>query len=174
MPNNTAIMISFAACFALRVSTVADGRGSSLAPSIRALIAETIDVLDRIGSTPVQRKGLSCLFAGQLRQILKLALRSAEATKMPLTESNGVVDTSLVYPNNPSTNAAHMTTSQVSAQLQMPTSDIPSDYLLFSTMSNDQLNEAINNTDVGLDALWEDFQFQQPSELDWMDWSTFA
>ena len=93
---------------------------------------------------------------------------------MPLTESNGVVDTSLVYPNNPSTNAAHMTTSQVSAQLQMPTSDMPSDYLLFSTMSNDQLNEAINNTDVGLDALWEDFQFQQPSELDWMDWSTFA
>ncbi|KAI1362030.1 hypothetical protein F5Y08DRAFT_330384 [Xylaria arbuscula] len=174
MPNNTAIMISFAACFALRVSTVADDRGSSLAPSIRALIAETIDVLDRIGSSPVQRKGLSCLFAGQLRQILKLALRSAEATRMPPTESNGIMDTSLVYHNNPSTNAAHMTASQVSAQLQMPASDMPSDYLLFSTMSNDQLNEAINNTDVGLDALWEDFQFQQPSELDWMDWSTFS
>ncbi|KAI1420017.1 hypothetical protein F5Y12DRAFT_165425 [Xylaria sp. FL1777] len=174
MPNNTAIMISFAACFALRVSTVADDRGSSLAPSIRALIAETIDVLDRIGSTPVQRKGLSCLFAGQLRQILKLALRSAETARVPLAESNGIVDTSPVYTNPTTTNTAHIATSQVATQLQMPTGDMPSDYLLFSTMSNDQLNEAINNTDVGLDALWEDFQFQQPSDLDWMDWSTFA
>ncbi|KAI0532269.1 hypothetical protein GGR58DRAFT_523375 [Xylaria digitata] len=173
MPNNTAIMISFAACFALRVSTVADGRGSSLAPSIRALIAETIDVLDRIGSTPVQRKGLSCLFAGQLRRILKLALRSAETARVLPAESNGVVDTGPVY-TNPTTNAAHVGTDQVTAQLQMSTGGMPSDYLLFSTMSNDQLNEAINNTDVGLDALWEDFQFQQPSELDWMDWSTFA
>ncbi|KAI0114341.1 hypothetical protein GGR51DRAFT_503974 [Nemania sp. FL0031] len=172
MPNNTAIMISFAACFALRVSTVADGRGSSLAPSIRALIAETIDVLDRIGSTPVQRKGISCLFAGQLRQILKLALRSAETARVP--ESNGIIaDTSAVYTAAP-LNTAHVATSQVATQLQMPTGSMPSDYLLFSTMSNDQLNEAINNTDVGLDALWEDFRFQQASELDWMDWSTFA
>ncbi|KAI1299544.1 hypothetical protein F5Y03DRAFT_365696 [Xylaria venustula] len=176
MPNNTAIMISFAACFALRVSTVADDRGSRLAPSIRALIAETIDVLDRIGSTPVQRRGLSCLFAGQLRQILKLALRSAETGRVPLSESNGIVDPGPVYTNPANNNAAHLaaTNNQLAPQLQMPTGDMSSDYLLFSTMSNDQLNEAINNTDVGLDALWEDFQFQQPSELDWMDWSTFA
>lgn len=175
MPNNTAIMISFAACFALRVSTVADGRGSSLAPSIRALIAETIDVLDRIGSTPVQRKGLSCLFAGQLRRILQLALRSAETARVPLAESNGVIsDAAHVYANHTtSTNTANVATNQVAAQLHMPPGSMPSDYLLFSTMSNDQLNEAINNTDVGLDALWEDFRFQQASELEWMDWSTF-
>lgn len=67
MPNNTAIMISFAACFALRVSAAADGGKSSLAPSVRTLIAETTDVLERIGSTPVQRNGLSCLFARQLQ-----------------------------------------------------------------------------------------------------------
>ncbi|KAJ8117796.1 hypothetical protein ONZ43_g4123 [Nemania bipapillata] len=174
MPNNTAIMISFAACFALRVSTVADGRGSSLAPSIRALIAETIDVLDRIGSTPVQRKGISCLFAGQLRRILKLALRSAETARVPLAENSGIMaDASTVYTTAP-LSAPHMATSQVATQLQMPPGSLSSDYLLFSTMSNDQLNEAINNTDVGLDALWEDFRFQQASELDWMDWSTFA
>ncbi|KAI0399359.1 hypothetical protein F4802DRAFT_590049 [Xylaria palmicola] len=179
MPNNTAIMISFAACFALRVSTVADGRGSSLAPSIRALIAETIDVLDRVGSTPVQRKGLSCLFAGQLRQILKLASRSAETARGPPMDGGGGGGVSLnpspVY-SHPTPNAAHVATTarQVAAQLQMPAVSMSSDYLLFSTMSNDQLNEAINNTDMGLDALWEDFQFQQPSELEWMDWSTFA
>ncbi|KAI8626529.1 hypothetical protein F5Y19DRAFT_466338 [Xylariaceae sp. FL1651] len=171
MPNNTAIMISFAACFALRVSTVADGRGSSLAPSIRALIAETIDVLDRIGSTPVQRKGLSCLFAGQLRQILKFALRSAETARVPPESSGVALETAPIYTT---LNTAHVANAQIPAQLQMPTGNMSSDYLLFSTMSNDQLNEAINNTDVGLDALWEDFQFQQASELDWMDWSTFA
>ncbi|TRX93554.1 hypothetical protein FHL15_005526 [Xylaria flabelliformis] len=175
MPNNTAIMISFAACFALRVSTVADGRGSSLAPSIRTLIAETIEVLDRIGSTPVQRKGLSCLFAGQLRQILKLASRSAETARVPLAESNGGVSSANpVYTNpNPNPAVAHVATSRVATtQLQIPPgNNMQPDYLLFSTMSNDQLNEAINNTDVGLDALWEDFQFQQASELDWMDWT---
>lgn len=176
MPNNTAIMISFAACFALRVSTVADGRGSSLAPSIRALIAETIAVLDRIGSTPIQRKGISSLFAGQLRRILKLASPSTETARMPLVESSGIMSgTNPVYNNNNNpTSVAHLAASQIAAPIPMPTGSMPSDYLLFSTMSNDQLNEAINNTDVGLDALWEDFRFQQASDLDWMDWSTFS
>ncbi|KAI0150714.1 hypothetical protein GGR57DRAFT_471317 [Xylariaceae sp. FL1272] len=170
MPNNTAIMISFAACFALRVSTVADGRGSKLAPSIRALIGETIDVLDRIGSTPVQRKGLSCLFAGQLRQILKLALRSSENARFPPDTIGAAAELTPPFINSAAT---RMTSTPATLQLQMTASSVPSDYMSFSTMSNDQLNEAINNTDVGLDALWDDFQFQQASELDWMDWSTF-
>ncbi|KAI0595727.1 hypothetical protein F4775DRAFT_568050 [Biscogniauxia sp. FL1348] len=173
MPNNTAIMISFAACFALRVSAVADGRGSSLAPSIRALIGETVDVLERIGSTPIQRKGLSCLFAGQLREILKLASRPSEtARNVPETNGGSVPENASIFADM---NAAHMTNSHHGPmQLQMPATSLPSDYLLFSTMSNDQLDEAINNTDVVLDTLWEDFQFQHASELDWMDWSTFA
>ncbi|KAI1340234.1 hypothetical protein F5Y15DRAFT_52099 [Xylariaceae sp. FL0016] len=167
MPNNTAIMISFAACFALRVSAVADGRGSNLAPSIRTLIGETIDVLERIGSSPVQRKGLSCLFAGQLTEILKLASRTSE-TKLPvqLPETNGhVPEAAPVYPDMTS---AHMPTHQGPMNMQIPPTTMPSDYLLFSTMSNDQLNEAIHST--GLEALWDDFQFQNASELDWMDW----
>ncbi|KAI1490133.1 hypothetical protein F5X96DRAFT_695028 [Biscogniauxia mediterranea] len=173
MPNNTAIMISFAACFALRVSAVADGRGSSLAPSIRALIGETIDVLERIGSTPIQRKGLSCLFAGQLREILKLASRPSEtARNAPEPNGGSVSENTSIFAD---INAAHMTNNHHGPmQMQMPTTSLPPDYLLFSTMSNDQLNEAINNTDVVLDTLWEDFQFQHASELDWMDWSTFA
>ncbi|KAI0481956.1 hypothetical protein GGR56DRAFT_684413 [Xylariaceae sp. FL0804] len=196
MPNNTAIMISFAACFALRVSTaVADGhgRGSSsslLAPSIRALIAETVDALERIGSTPAQRRGaLSCLFAAQLRRILKLlasrsptegAGRSAAAPEPGGEEAAAAAAVASTF-----SNADHDRYQQQqqhaagpprrgSQQMPMQTSTTtPSDCLLFSTMSNDQLDEAIHNTDVGLDALWEDFQFQNASELDWMDWSTF-
>ncbi|KAI1092233.1 hypothetical protein F5B19DRAFT_502568 [Rostrohypoxylon terebratum] len=172
MPNNTAIMISFAACFALRVSTVADGRGSSLAPSIRALIAETTDVLERIGSTPIQRKGLSCLFAGQLRQILRYASRASENTQA-LPEANGdVAKNAPIYADMA---AAHMANHPGAMQI-MPVSatSLPPDYLLFSTMSDEnQLDEAIHSTDIGLNAFWEDFQFQS-ADLDWMDWSTFG
>ncbi|KAI0376306.1 hypothetical protein F5Y04DRAFT_213390 [Hypomontagnella monticulosa] len=171
MPNNTAIMISFAACFALRVSTVADGRGSSLAPSIRALISETIDVLERIGSTPIQRKGLSCLFAGQLRQILKYASRASE-TAQTVPEPNGdMTKNASIYTDM---NAAHMVNHQGMIQLPVPATSLPPDYLLFSTMSNEnQLDEAIHSTDIGLNPFWDDFQFQS-ADLDWMDWSTFG
>lgn len=172
MPNNTAIMISFAACFALRVSTAADGRRSRLAPSIRTLIAETTDVLERIGSTPVQRKGLSCLFARQLRQILKLASRSSELSRSQ-AEPSGTAsesDTLEVY-SGLGPHVAHA--GPMSLDIA-PDTTMPSDYLLFSTMSNDQLDEAIHNTDVWLDTLWDDFQFQNSADLDWMDWSTFT
>ncbi|KAI1824038.1 hypothetical protein F4861DRAFT_507552 [Xylaria intraflava] len=173
MPNNTAIMISFAACFALRVSTIADGRRSSLAESIRVLIMQTIDVLDRIGSTSVQRRGLSSLFAGQLRQILKLA-RAAETARPPPVDTYSVVSDAGPMYTTPAPSITHIPSSHVPTQPHMHAGPVPSEYLLFSTMSNDQLNEAINNPDVGLDALWEDFQFQQASELDWMDWSSFV
>ncbi|KAI1851538.1 hypothetical protein JX265_012380 [Neoarthrinium moseri] len=167
MPNNTAIMISCAACFALRVGTVADARGSSLAPSIRTLITETTDVLERIGSTPIQRKGLSCIFARQLRQILKLASRSADNARSHAAPSREAT-TAPVFPDINTGNVHH------TLPVEMPPSTMPSDYPLFSTMSNVQLDEAINNTDVGLESLWEDFQFQNGADLDWMDWSTFA
>ncbi|KAI1383816.1 uncharacterized protein F4822DRAFT_52160 [Hypoxylon trugodes] len=171
MPNNTAIMISFAACFALRVSTVADGRGSSLAPSIRALIAETTDVLERIGSAPIQRKGLSCLFAGQLRQILKYASRAPDTTQA-LPESNGeLTKNASIYTD---LTAAHMANHQGTIQMPVAATSLPPDYLIFSTMSNEnQLDEAIHSTEIGLNPFWEDFQFQS-ADLDWMDWSTFG
>ncbi|KAI1078005.1 hypothetical protein F5B20DRAFT_550061 [Whalleya microplaca] len=171
MPNNTAIMISFAACFALRVSTVADGQASSLAPSIRALIAETTDVLERIGSAPIQRKGLSCLFAGQLKQILKFASRPSETTRVPPEPNGEAPENASIFTDM---NAAQMTNHQGPIQMQLSSTTLPPDYLLFSTMSNEnQLDEVINNTDIGLNAFWEDFQFQS-ADLDWMDWSTFG
>ncbi|KAH8203002.1 hypothetical protein TruAng_002836 [Truncatella angustata] len=169
MPNNTAIMISCAACFALRVGTVADAHGSSLAPSIRTLIAETTDVLERIGSTPIQRKGLSCLFARQLRQILKLASRASENARSH-AEPSREPTTALVFSEMPQGNIHHNMSVEMAPTNMASVPDFP----LFSTMSNVQLDEAINNTDVGLESIWEDFQFQNATDLDWMDWSTFA
>lgn len=70
MPNNTAIMISFAACFAFMLSTQVAGQ-SSLAPSIRELIDQTAGVLERVGSITPHRNGPSVLYGRRLRQILK-------------------------------------------------------------------------------------------------------
>lgn len=76
MPNNTAIMVSFAACFALRLSTHLSGAtttSSALAPSVRTLIEETADVLGRIGSITRHRNGMCGLYAKFLRILVKKA-----------------------------------------------------------------------------------------------------
>ncbi|KAJ5537892.1 hypothetical protein N7494_007371 [Penicillium frequentans] len=62
MPNNTVIMISFAACSALSLSVTPGDSQSSLAPSVRTLIEETAGVLERIGATPSHRNGASVLY----------------------------------------------------------------------------------------------------------------
>lgn len=76
MPNNTAIMITFAACFALTISAYASG-SSNLAPSVRTLIEETAGVLERVGNTTPHRNGLSSLYGRYLRVIVKKAAAAA-------------------------------------------------------------------------------------------------
>lgn len=80
MPNNTAIMISFAACFALRLSGQLLGGTSSLAPSVRTLIEETAGVLERIGTATDHRNGMSTLYGTYLKYIVKKAAVTAAAT----------------------------------------------------------------------------------------------
>ncbi|KAK3936855.1 protein priB [Diplogelasinospora grovesii] len=79
MPNNTAIMISFAACFALRLSGQIAGN-SNLAPSVRTLIEETAEVLERIGSATKHRNGMSALYGKYLKYIVKKAAAAAAAS----------------------------------------------------------------------------------------------
>ncbi|TPX12679.1 uncharacterized protein E0L32_000856 [Thyridium curvatum] len=76
MPNNTTIMISFAACFALTLSGYTSG-SSNLAPSVRTLVQETADVLERIGSVTAHRNGLSRLYGNYLRRIVRKAATTA-------------------------------------------------------------------------------------------------
>lgn len=82
MPNNTAIMVSFAACFALRLSnqiqinaltSSAAGSSNALAPSVRTLIEETADVLDKIGNITRHRNGMCALYAKYLRILTRKA-----------------------------------------------------------------------------------------------------
>lgn len=78
MPNNSAIMVSFAACFALRLSTqIATGASNTntnaLAPSVRTLIEETADVMEKIGNITRHRNGMCGLYAKYLRILVRKA-----------------------------------------------------------------------------------------------------
>ncbi|KUI66459.1 Protein priB [Cytospora mali] len=81
MPNNSAIMVSFAACFALKLSRQITGGSSSnmLAPSVRTLIEETADLLEKVGSITKHRNGMGRLYGKYLRLLVKKAASASEA-----------------------------------------------------------------------------------------------
>lgn len=90
MPNNSAIMISFAACFALKLSTQITGGNSSsmLAPSVRTLIEETADLLERVGGITKHRNGMGRLYGKYLRILVKKAASATEPAG-PLRHGQG-------------------------------------------------------------------------------------
>lgn len=178
MPNNTAIMISFAACFAMGLSMMASGSKLSLAPSIRILVEEAAAVLERIGSSPAHRNGSSALYGKHLREVLKTAPSSNANTQR---RSGGVSDqqgipnlsqpsrstpTSFIQsppPVGPSANIIGMVgPGSVPGQVPEP--------LLFSTMSDYQIVEAINNAGDELETCVPDFRMDDRTGLDWLDW----
>ncbi|KAI9746352.1 MAG: hypothetical protein M1818_000064 [Claussenomyces sp. TS43310] len=160
MPNNTAIMISFAACFALYLT--AAGSSMSLTPSIRRLIEETADVLERIGATPSHRKGTSALFGRHLREVVRNSFCAPQAqsrhdargqsqgSSIPVQDMNvyGQEQQQLLPPGHPN------------AFFQP---------LQFSAMSDYQIIEAINNAGGELDT-FSNFEAHDRTGLDWLDW----
>lgn len=78
MPNNSAIMVSFAACFALRLSTqivsgTSNTNTNALAPSVHTLIEETADVMEKLGNITRHRNGMCGLYAKYLRILVRKA-----------------------------------------------------------------------------------------------------
>jgi hypothetical protein len=159
MPNNTAIMISFAACFAFYLSTLGPSGNISLAPSIRRLIEETADVLERIGSNPPHRNGTSALYGRHLREVVGSSPQAIEAR------------------SNLGQNQPQYSTQQLQAPIQtyQNRGDIGlglmnAELLQFSAMSDDQITEAINNAGQELETYMPTFQMDDKTGLDWLDW----
>jgi len=159
MPNNTAIMISFAACFAFYLSTLGSSGNISLAPSIRRLIEETADVLERIGSNPPHRNGTSALYGRHLREVVGSSPQAVEAR------------------SNLGQNQPQYSTQQLQAPIQayQNRGDIGlglmnAELLQFSAMSDDQITEAINNAGQELETYMPTFQMDDKTGLDWLDW----
>lgn len=159
MPNNTAIMISFAACFAFYLSTVGSTGNISLAPSIRRLIEESADVLERIGSNPPHRNGTSALYGRHLREVVGSSPRIAEAGSVPGQNLQQFSMQSMPAPIHAYQNRLDLAPMQISEEL-----------LQFSAMSDDQITEAINNAGDELETYLPNFQMDDKTGLDWFDW----
>jgi hypothetical protein len=161
MPNNTAIMISFAACFAFYLSTMGSTGNISLAPSIRRLIEESADVLKRIGSNPPHRNGTSALYGRHLREVVGSSPEMAEAgcitgqnqQSFPMQQMQQMQPPLPTYQIRPEL-----------APMQM------SELLQFSAMSDDQITEAINNAGEELETYLPSLQMDDKTGLDWLDW----
>lgn len=160
MPNNTCIMISFAACFALTLSAYAAG-GSSLAPSVRKLIDEAAGVLERIGAVTEHRNGLSMLYGKHLRQIVRRAAKGGlkDVPRAPNTGSS--MSTSMGTPI-----ATHP--RPIDQQL------LWAEPLQFSTMSDDQIMHVLNQPGNDFEPSFGGLSWDDMNNFDWLHWPEFA
>jgi hypothetical protein len=165
MPNNTAIMISFAACFALRLSMLVARNNLSLAPSIKILVEETADVLERIGTIPSHRKGTGALFGRHLREIVRNMASSVGALGGSGQSNNDpLAQDTFISPGRPVAGNNNRTQNEISPGL------LSFEPILFSAMSENQIMEAINNAEDELQVALPNIQIDENSGLDWLDW----
>lgn len=152
MPNNTVIMISFAACSALSLSITPGDSRSSLAPSVRNLIEETAGVLERIGATPSHRNGASVLYGRFLRELIRRA---------PALPSQ-------------SRTQARVDPPEFSLPLdQIPRlpEDLWTEPMHFSTMSDNQIVDAVNRAGTAFGASIPDVPLDDMLNWDWLDYA---
>lgn len=171
-------MISFAACFAVYLSTIGKG---SLAPSVRVLIEESAGVLERIGNITPHRKGTSALYGRHLRVVVGSLLSTPTPRPSHSTEFQqapaGILHPHPQHSNNPPRTPTQlmMYTPQQQQQASIP------ELLQFSAMSDNQINEAINNAGEEFDLEWAGLQDgsleglgmgmdRTGLGLDWLNW----
>lgn len=164
MPNNTVIMISFSACFALYLSTMAEGNNSSLGSSIKILIEEAADVLERIGATPSHRNSTSSLYGRHLREIVRNS--SPTSAQNPDTDMNSTQSELMPMPQNQYPGRQN---SIINDHAML----MPTEHLQFSAMSDYQIVEAINNAGNDLEMYPHNIQIDDTAGLDWLDWFNF-
>lgn len=181
MPNNTAIMISFAACFALRLSAQVSGN-SNLAPSVRTLIEETADVLERIGHATQHRNGMPALYGKYLRFLVRKAASasdpdhvSASIHQRPTIAElrQELAETSPFHPSAHSISQVGFGVSDpmVSQGGFMESGPWAAESLQFSSMSDDQIVEALNRAGNEFDTGFGQLGWEDPTSLEWMNWS---
>ena len=166
MPNNTAIMISFAACFALRLCGQ-DSSTSSLAPSIRKLVEETAGVLERIGAVTPHRNGMSSLYGKYLRYVVRKASSAgASARPEPSMQPN-------FAPPRPPNRSSFAVSEPMVNQPSIGYMVHPSytEQVQFSSMSDDQIAEALDRAGNDFDHGLNMYSWDDPAALEWLNWS---
>lgn len=166
MPNNTAIMISFAACFALTLSAYTSG-GSTLVPSIRKLIDEAAGVLERIGAITQHRNGLSTLYGRYLRQIVRKAAKQNVAYPSAPPQNTSNQGAPQIQPIGTPV-ATSNSNSFLTQQLTWP------EPLQFSAMSDDQITHVLNQPGNEFEASFGGLSWEDMSNFDWLHWPEFV
>jgi hypothetical protein len=181
MPNNTAIMISFAACFALRLSGQFAGN-SNLAPSVRTLIEETAEVLERVGSATEHRNGMSTLYGKYLKYIVKKAAASVPAPPENTARPRAGTHPELLAQHHASTAYARGNNTRASFSMADAIRPSPpvsgfmepppwSEPIQFSSMSDDQIVEALSRVNNEFDPALSMYPWDDAAALDWLNWS---
>ncbi|GAQ47314.1 Zn(II)2Cys6 transcription factor [Aspergillus niger] len=163
MPNNTVIMISFAACSALSLSVMPEDSRSSLAPSVHNLIEETAGVLERIGATTRHRNGASVLYGRFLRALVRRAPVSAGSQNGP----RGLVETRALQP--PPDLDGYCPVASGTQPSSIPSSFIWPEPLRFSAMSDDQIIDAVNRAGTAFGTTVPDVPLDDLMTWDWFD-----
>ena len=161
MPNNTVIMISFAACSALSLSITPGDSRSSLAPSVRTLIEETAGVLERIGATPSHRNGSSVLYGRFLRELIRRGppISTAQPVR-PFDHTDSILPSALEHRNSiPVTQPA------------LPPGDLWTEPMQFSAMSDNQIIDAVNRAGSAFGASIPDVPVDDMLSWDWLDFA---
>jgi hypothetical protein len=149
------VLRSFAAMICFRLSTLGGANSNhSLAPSIRILIEETADVLERIGTNPSHRKGISALYGRHLREVTGTGSRRQQYSA---SEQNTMAIDQNVMRSQP----------YAEQSIPRPMEVQP---VQFSAMSDDQITQAIRNAEDGLGTDLTSFQLDERTGLDWLDW----
>lgn len=167
MPNNTVIMISFAACSALSLSVTPTDRRSNLAPSVRNLIEETADVLERIGATPSHRNGSSVLYGRFLRELVR------RAPAIPSRPRTGARQRSVTQPDD-LYSATSLDSTLTAAHPQYSPPVFWPEPLHFSTMSDGQIIDAINEAGTAFGTSIPDVPFDDLMNLEWFELANSA
>ena len=158
MPNNSVIMVSFAACFVLALSTTRQNDKVYLAPHVKQSIQRAADVLERIGSTPLHRQGASAMFGKHLKRIMK-----------PYTAS--------IRTNGDSEPQLHIQADDVN-QLRgaapytlLPVhEEVQNIFPGFNSVTDDQLLDFIQNNNETFGSGDTTFQLEDSLFMDWLDW----
>lgn len=164
MPNNTVIMVSFAACSALSLSVTPTDSRSSLAPSVRKLIEETADVLERIGVTPSHRNGASVVYGRFLRELVR---RGPVTSSLYNHHESGVVASGEVLPPPRSLEEYAPVPSTTQSSFSAPL--FWSEPMHFSAMSDGQIIDAVNRAGSAFGTSIPDIPLDDMMGWDWLD-----
>lgn len=165
MPNNTVIMISFAACSALSLSVTPGDSRSSLAPSVRNLIEETAGVLERIGATPSHRHGASVLYGRFLRELIRrVPVGSSSHNQFDQRRAMGSTEALQPMPSLDGYDPI-VTTAKPSASPSL----LWMEPLQFSAMSDDQIIDAVNRAGTAFGTTVPGVPFDDMLRWDWLD-----